>query len=225
MIEQLAIAFLGGLAATLTPCVLPLYPGFLAYLATRQGPDRPGSVRWLGLLVLAGVLTAMLALGAVIAALQVAIGDVLRVVTLLADVLIVALGVALLLGRNPFARLPTLSIGTSRGSPALSAFLYGLLYGPIALPCAGPLVIGIFLLSFGVADLAGKLAFFLVFGLGFGTPLFAISLLAESRRSALLRAFTKHYTAIARVAGVALIAVGLWDLFANLPFARLYLSG
>jgi len=224
VIEQLAVAFLGGLAATLTPCVLPLYPGFLAYLATRPGLDRSAGVRWLGVLVLAGVLTAMLALGALIAALQVAIGDVLRIVTLLADLFVVALGVALLFGRNPFARLPTLSIGASRGSPALSAYAYGLVYGPIALPCAGPLVIGIFVLSFGVADFAGKLAFFLVFGLGFGVPLLVLSVLAESRRSALLRVFTRHYAVVGRIAGVALVAVGLWDLSVNLPFALLYLA-
>ncbi|MGH2377058.1 MAG: cytochrome c biogenesis CcdA family protein [Candidatus Limnocylindria bacterium] len=224
MIDQLAVAFLGGLAATLTPCVLPLYPGFLAYLATRPGLDRSRGVRWLGLLVLAGVLTAMLVLGALIAALQVATGDVLRLITPAADLFVIGLGVALLLGRNPFARLPTLSVGHSRGSPALSAYVYGLLYGPIALPCAAPLVIGIFLVSFGVADLAGKLAFFLVFGLGFGVPLFALSLLAEGRRSALLRAFTQHYAVISRMAGIALVAVGLWDLSVNLSFARLYLT-
>jgi cytochrome c-type biogenesis protein len=181
-------------------------------------------VRALGLLVLAGILSAMLVLGALIAALQVAIGDVLRVVTLLADIVVVALGAALLLGRNPFARLPTLSLGASRGSPALSAYVYGLLYGPIALPCAGPLVIGIFLLSFGVADFAGKLAFFLVFGLGFGVPLLVLSLLAETRRSALLRAFTRHYAVVSRIAGLALVAVGIWDLSVNLEFALLYLA-
>lgn len=51
MIDQLAVAFLGGLAATITPCVLPLYPGFLAYLASRPDPaacGRWGSSCWPG---------------------------------------------------------------------------------------------------------------------------------------------------------------------------------
>ena len=51
-----------GLLATTSPCVLPLYPGFLAYLS--GGEDGRGG-KWsrylLGFFVLAGVLTMMLA--------------------------------------------------------------------------------------------------------------------------------------------------------------------
>ncbi len=226
MTEQLLVAFAGGLAATLTPCALPLYPGFLAYLTARPGLARSPDARWLGLAVLAGVLVAMLALGAVIAALQIAIGAVLQVVTLLADLAVIGLGLALVLGRRPFARLPTLSTGRARRAPVLTAFLYGLMYGPIALPCSGPLVVGIFLLSLGVADLVGKLAFFVAFGMGFGLPLLVISLFASAERtSRLLRTFARHERVVSRLAGSALALVGAWDLAANLPFALLYLRG
>jgi hypothetical protein len=47
---------------------------------------------------------------------------------------------------------------------------------------------------------------------------------AQGRQAALLRLFTRHYVAFARVAGVVLIAVGLWDLSVNLPFMLLYLG-
>jgi len=223
--EELLIAFAGGLAATLTPCALPLYPGYLAYVAAQRGQGRSADTRWLGVAVLGGVLLAMLTLGAFISSLQLAAGAVLRIMTPLADVVVIGLGLALALGRNPFARLPTLSLGQARGSPLISAFIYGLLYGPIALPCAGPLVLGIFLFSIGIADLAGKLAFFMVFGLGFGLPLLGISLLARDRASTLLRAFARHETALLRVTGTALAVIGAWDLASNVPFALLYLRG
>ncbi len=221
---ELAAAFGLGLVATVSPCALPLYPGFLAYLAAKS--DRtPRATGWLGFAVLAGVLTMMLAIGALIAALQVAIGRVLVVVTPLADVLVIALGIALIAGANPFARLPSIAAGTSDRGPILSAFVYGLLYGPIAIPCSGPLLVGIFSLSLSVTDLIGKLAFFLAFGLGFGVPLVVISLLARGRSAALIRAFTRRYAGISRAAGALLIAVGLYDLSVNLPFALFYLGG
>lgn len=221
---ELAAAFGIGLVATLSPCALPLYPGFLGYLAARSGEGAQRATGWLGLAVLAGILTMMLAIGALIAALQVAVGRVLVVITPLADVLVIALGIAMLLGANPFARLPSLAGGSSSRGPLLSAYLYGLMYGPIAVPCSGPLLIAIFTLSLTVTDFLQKLLFFLAFGLGFGVPLVAIALVAAGRSAALLGLFARHYGKIARVAGAILIVVGLYDLSVNLPFALLYLG-
>lgn len=225
MLNELATGFSIGILATLSPCALPLYPGFLAYLAAGSERLGGGAVRWLGAAVLAGVLTTMLALGALVAALSLAVGRALSVVTPAADLVVIALGIVLLLGRNPFAKLPTL--GTSlrgRGGPIASAYLYGLLYGPITFPCSGALVVGIFSLSVSIASFAQKLLFFLAFGLGIGLPLLALSLLAPARRSALLRAFADRYALVSRLAGIVLIGVGATDLWTNLPFALLYLS-
>lgn len=224
MLGELVPAFGIGLLATLSPCALPLYPGFLAYLAAGGAGRAGGATRWLGLFVLAGVLTMMLALGALIASLSLAVGQVLVFVTPLADLFVIALGVALLLGRNPFARLPMLTAGASGGSPARSAYVYGLMYGPIALPCSGALLVSIFTLSLNASSFAEKMLFFLAFGLGFGVPLLAISLVAEGRQRALLRLFTRHYALVSRIAGIILIVVGVADLAANLPFLRLYLG-
>lgn len=228
MLAHLASAFSIGLLATLTPCVLPLYPGFLAYLAANSRGDatrgRPHVSPLLGLFVLAGVLTMMLALGALIATLGLAVGRALAFVTPLADVVVVALGVLLLLGINPFARLrPVLAPATTHGS-YVNAYVYGLLYGPIALPCAGPLVVSAFSLSLGVAGFVEQLLFFLIFGLGFGLPLLALPLLAKARRDWLLRQFTRHTGIISRVGGLALIAAGAWNFWQNWPFVRLYLN-
>jgi cytochrome c-type biogenesis protein len=224
---DLASAFGVGLAATLSPCALPLYPGFLAYLAAKG--DRTGSaavVRWLGLFVLLGVLTMMIALGVVLAIASGAIaggGAVLRiVVTITAEIVVVALGALLVLGINPFARLPSLGANVQARGAILSAYVYGLLYGPIALPCSAALLISIFTLSVTVGTFAERMLFFLAFGLGFGVPLFVLSLLAPAQQSWLLRQFTRHYSVATRLAGVVLIVVGASDLVANLATIRLY---
>lgn len=220
--SELATGFAIGLLATLTPCVLPLYPGFLAYLAARR-EEGAGSraARWLGLVVLAGVLTTMLVLGVVMALLAVSTASVLRIVTPLADIVVIALGIALLLGRDPFARLPMLGTATLGGGMIRSAYTYGLLYGPIALPCAAPLLVAMFGLSLSFESFLGALAFFLAFGFGFGLPLLAISFLAYSKQVSLVRFFAKHRTVVSRVAGAVLVVVGVADLASNLPFILL----
>ena len=112
----------------------------------------------------------MLALGLVIAWLSISVGSALSVAIPLADLLIITLGILLLLDKNPFKALPQIQLPVLR-SPFVNAFVYGLLYGPIALPCSGPLVVSIFAISLTVEEALSKLSIFLWFGLGFGLPL------------------------------------------------------
>ncbi len=219
IVREIETGFFIGLLATVSPCVLPLYPGFLAYLVARgaEGARSPGA-RWLGLIVLAGVLTTMLALGALMAAFTLSTGSVLRVVTPLADVIVIALGLVLLSGWDLFARLPALRSGNVGGGPLRSAYVYGLLYGPIALPCSAPLLFALFGIGLSVDSTIEVLAFFLAFGLGFGLPLLVISFLAYTTQLNLVRFVTQHHAGASRVAGVLLVAVGLSDLLSNLRF-------
>ncbi len=66
-------------------------------------------------------------------------------------------------------------------NPFRQAYVYGLMLGPIALPCAGPFLVSLLGISLGVADAVGKVGTFLVFGLGFGLPLVILSLVAGVR--------------------------------------------
>ena len=132
-----------GLLASASPCIIPLYPGYLAYLSgTADGEIKKGRF-FLGFFVLAGVLTMMLILGLIIAALSVSVGRALSIIIPIADLLLITLGILLLADKNPFKALPQVKIPALK-NPFVNAFIYGLLYGPIALPCSGPLVVGIF---------------------------------------------------------------------------------
>lgn len=206
-----------------SPCVLPLYPGFLAYLSGQTELTSPARRSLLGPLVLAGVLTMMLALGALIAALSISIGRALAVVIPLADLAILGLGVVLLLDRNPFLDLPHVRVPILR-RPLVNAYVYGLLYGPIALPCSGPLVVAIFALSLSVEEAFGKLWVFLWFGLGFGVPLLVLSLLSARLQHRLTRLFARHSRRINAVGGVLLIAVAVYDLGQNWPMLVAFYS-
>jgi len=95
----------------------------------------------------------------------------------IADLIIILFGVMLLFNINPFKKLPQVRVPLL-SHPFANAFVYGLLYGPIALPCSGPLVVSIFALSLTVADALSKLNVFFWFGMGFGIPLLALSFLS-----------------------------------------------
>jgi cytochrome c-type biogenesis protein len=216
-------SFSFGLLATASPCVLPMYPGFLAYLSGQTGSGQSKQRYFAGLFVLAGVLTAMLALGALIAVLAVSIARVLAIVIPAAIAAIALLGVLLLLDRNPFYRLPQVRVPLLR-RPALNAYAYGLLYGPIAMPCSGPLVVAIFVYSFTLGEALSQLWAFLWFGLGFGVPLLVISLLSGALQRDLTRWFAVHRRALNLIGGVLLIAIAAYALADNWEMLQLYYS-
>jgi cytochrome c-type biogenesis protein len=212
---ELVAVFAAGLASAASPCLLPLYPGFLAYLSANAGSlaGRRAS-GLLGLLVLAGLLTTMIVLGAVLVVVSVPVGRVASFLVPIVDVLLLVLGVLLIAGRNPFNRLPGLGVPIVR-NPYGQAYVYGVMLGPIALPCAGPFLAAMLAVSVGFGDVVLRLGTFVVFGLGFGLPLVLLSLLAGARQRSIVRFVLAHHRAIEVISGVVLIAVALWDLREN----------
>jgi len=224
MIEAIFTSVSLGLLSSASPCILPLYPGFLAYLAGRQEGISSRVGRYsLGFFVLAGVLTMMLALGLLIALLSIPIGAALTIAIPIADLLIIALGVALLLNYNPFKVLPQVQVPVLN-NPYVNAYIYGLLYGPIALPCSGPLVVGIFTYSLTAAEAFSKLSIFFWYGIGFGLPLLLLSFLSGATQQWIVRFFARNARTINFIGGLLLIGVGLYDLISNWELINTYLS-
>jgi cytochrome c-type biogenesis protein len=168
----------------------------------------------LGFFVLAGVLVMMLMLGAVIALFSVSVGRALSFVIPLADLLIFTLGIMLILNFNPFKAMPQIN-SPVLSQPYINAFLYGLLYGPIALPCSGPLVVGIFAYSLSIEELFSKLSVFLWFGLGFGLPLLLLSFLSGAASRQITRFFARHNRIVNFAGGLLLVSLAIYDLAAN----------
>ncbi len=225
LVNELIQGFVLGLGNIVNPCVLPLYPAFLAYLAANQTAlERTQASRWLGAIVLAGVLTMMLIIGLILAILQAGVGAALAVVLPIVYLLVIGMGVLMLLGINPFARLPVAHVPRLK-NPAVSAYLYGMLYGPMTLPCCGPLVVGVF--AVGAANVGSVLdgvGYFLAFGLGFGLPLVILPWLAEPVRKAALHKLLAHHLLLERLAGVLLIAIGLFGIANDWDLLRAYFA-
>jgi len=208
-----------GAASILTNvCLLPLYPGMIAFMAGNADNQRArGAMAWLGLLVLAGVLTLMLVLGVFFYLIQREMSSIFPVLLPLIYVTVIVLGGFMLAGRSPFERLTTMQAPVLR-NPYAMAYVYGLLLAPMTLPCAGPvLTTGLVLAANNTAALAEQLLYFLGFGLGFGWPLVLLPLLALPLQRRFLGVLTQHHTLITRVAGVLLLAIGLFGLYEILP--------
>lgn len=218
--EALISSFFLGFASAASPCLLPLYPAFLAILVGRQQQTtgRPSSTALFGLMVVLGVVTALILVGAVVTALSLSLGSLLAYVVPLTTVLLVLLGVLMLLGRNPFARVASARVPVVR-QPLGQAYAYGLAFGPVALPCAGPFVIALLAISIGVAETATRMLGFVAFGIGFGLPLIGLSLIGAVRARYVAAWLARNHRPLMRLAGGLLIVAAFAE-----P-ARLLLEG
>ncbi|MDQ3412296.1 MAG: hypothetical protein M3509_09285 [Chloroflexota bacterium] len=220
MSEYLGAFLLGNAAILGNVCVLPLYPGLIAFLAgnMQRNQGRPYSVL-LGAAVLAGVLVTMVALGFVLFAIGQSFSRVLPWLLPVIYGVVFLLGVTMLLGRNPFARLSAAQVPMF-SNPYAAAFLYGGLLAPMTLPCTGPVIISALVLGMGSAAALGtSLLYFLAFGLGFGWPLLVLPLVAMPVQRGISRWLTGNERALARLAGALLLAIavlGIWvDVLPN----------
>jgi len=205
-------AFALGNAAILgNVCLLPLYPGLFALLASRSGERGPKGVRWMGVFVLAGVLVTMMAMGGILHLVNRVFADLFPWLLPIAFGLVIVLGVLMILDRNPLERIGTSQAPVLR-SPSASAFVYGVAFAPMTLPCTGPVILAAFVLG-SVAGTTGavfeELAYFLAFGLGFGWPLVLLPVLAVPAQRRFSGFLTRNHRAINVLSGILLIVVAI----------------
>jgi cytochrome c-type biogenesis protein len=223
-IQELVTAFTLGIFSTLNPCVLPLFPGFLVFLSRIQEDSGNKIRRYLpGVSILAGVLVSMLILGLIISVLSVSIGNALVWVIPIADALLIILGLLMLFDINPFMRVSTIKRIESK-KPLLSAFFYGLLYGPLTFPCSGPLIVGIFAYSVTIGEALDKVSVFLAYGLGMGLPLIILSLLSGAFQSRIVRFVGIHSRWVKVIGGLLLIGIGVFHLWYNREMLLLFIK-
>ena len=157
----------------------------------------------------------MMLIGLVVFLVAVPMGRILGFAIPFIDLLLIALGVMLLAGINPFMQAPGRS-----GSPALAvrsrrptstACSWGRSRCPVPVPSWWPCWPS----RSAPPSRSGALATFFVFGLGFGLPLVLLSVLARARQDTVVRFLARHHRKIEIVSGVLLIGAGIWDLWIN----------
>jgi cytochrome c-type biogenesis protein len=175
MTESLLIgAFLGGLVSFLAPCVLPIIPGFLAYLAGASTTDT-GSKRKE---IFVNSIFFVLGFGIVFAALGVLLNtildniayDVQTWLSRIGGVMIIFFGLYLVgLIKIPFLeREYKISVNTKFKSRYATSFLFGLAFAAGWTPCVGP-ALGV-ILGLAATEPGSAFILLLTYALGLGIP-------------------------------------------------------
>lgn len=209
--NELITAFgLGNTAILNNVCLLPLYPGLMAFLAGNAGANNTKlRMGVLGAIVLLGVLTMMTFVALLLYAFNAVTDDVLPVLLPAIYGVVFLLGLTMIVGYNPWAKMQQLQAPILK-NPNATAYLYGLLLGPMTLPCIAPLIITAFALgSDDATELLDGIAYFLAFGLGFGWPLVALPLVAGTTQRRFIGWMTKNHDFLTRVSGVLLIGIAV----------------
>ena len=205
------VAALVGLIGFLSPCVLPLVPGYLSYVAGLSGSaatDQHNQRRMVAgaLLFVLGFTAIFVAEGVLFGSLGASIRDhalaierVLGLVTILMGVVFLG-GISFLQREVRVHRLPRVGLG---GAPLLGA-AFGLAWAP----CLTPTFSAVYSLAFQQAT-AGRGAFLMLcYCLGLGIP-FVLVALGFGWVSGALGFVRKHARVVSQVGGGLLIVIGV----------------
>jgi len=212
-------AFAVGFISFVSPCVLPLVPGYLSTISGVSFADLQegkGRSKVLGpaLLFCLAFSVMFIALGMTATGLGDVLQDNRTLLRQIAGVVIVLLGLlfiaTLFLPRLNREWRPQALLGrASTGGPIVA----GLAFAVAWLPCTGP-TLGAVLTAAGTESTVGEGGVLLAFyALGLAVP-FLLSALAFSSVSGFFRFFRDHYAAITVVSGVVLVIMGVM-LFTN----------
>jgi cytochrome c-type biogenesis protein len=211
----LATAFAAGVISFLSPCVLPLVPGYVSFVAgtsleeLRDHKAPRLQVMTLALTFVLGFTLVFVALGASATALGNLLLAYKTELGLIAGVVVILfglhmLGVTPIRWMNQEARLH-LEVGRGR---VLSALLLGIAFAFGWTPCIGPVLGAILTLGASTADVAKGALLLAVYSLGLGLP-FLLAALFTGALLTRLRALGRAGRNLQRAAGGLLLAMGL----------------
>lgn len=209
------IPFLAGIVSFLSPCVLPLVPGYLSYVsgvsaAEMQsfGTSRPGRVLGQSLLFVLGFATVFVALGASASAIGATLLQYRPLLNKVSGLFIIAMGLYLLgiLRRGWLAREYKLAMPDQPGSP-VGATVLGAAFAFAWTPCIGPILATILLYAGSVATVKAGAIMLFVYALGLGVP-FVLTGIAFSRVTRALQWFWRFARPLEALSGLTLLAVG-----------------
>jgi cytochrome c-type biogenesis protein len=210
-------ALLAGLVSFLSPCVLPLVPPYLVYLAGASlerladaEPERRVKRETIAaaLLFVAGFSTVFVALGAGASA----IGSLMRfysnALATVAGIVIIVMGLHFL-GITPISLLHRQGrLEMQKPVGLWGAYVMGLAFAAGWTPCIGPILATILAVAASEATVAKGAGLLAVYSLGLGLP-FIVAAFAVEPFAAFLARFRAHLGLMERVMGGLLVLTGI----------------
>ena len=222
-------AFVAGIVSFLSPCVLPLVPGYLSYVAAqtawRQHPSLARRLRILGIsaFFVAGFGTVFIAFGASASVIGQAFARYRNELNVAGGVLITLFGLlmlGLLRGASWLQRDLRFHPRIVGGSP-LPAYVLGVAFGFGWTPCIGP-VLGAILTVSAAGTSAGGVALLGAYALGLGVP-FLVAAFFLNRAASALGHLRRLGLVLQIVGGLLLVAFGLAMVFGYVASISIWL--
>ncbi|MBC7460453.1 MAG: sulfite exporter TauE/SafE family protein [Thermoleophilia bacterium] len=206
----LGVSAAAGVVSFLSPCVAPLLPGYVAFIAGGADDEHSALPRAIGFV--AGFVILFALLGATAAAVSRALPD-RGYLELVGGLVVALIGLAMAFDKPivpaSFVRR-TQQRATAGGSPrtALAAIPVGAAFAVAWSPCIGPALSAILTLAAGNSRPTYGAVLLVAYGIGLGIP-FLLGAIALDRVQVVSRALRRHTRAINLVGGVLLVALGI----------------
>ena len=214
MIGEIITAFFLGLLTPLgAACVLPLIPAFLLYVSSQISSERLSKpLFFIGLLVTSGIILFMMVLGLAATLLKESLTAAIQAVSPIAFGLLMIVGLLLAINFDFTRIIPKAKTPTAK-NPLLSAFLFGLFFGAVVIPCNPGFIIALLLTStVSVSGFFESMLSFLAFGIGICAPILLISVLPSEIVKKGMRVVNENVRKINLAVGVFMFLVSLYYL-------------
>jgi cytochrome c-type biogenesis protein len=221
---SLLVIFFAGLLSFLSPCVLPLVPPYLAYMAgisvgdMAEAKETRRRVLFTACVFVLGFSTVFILMGAGASS----IGRILRVyadpLSKVAGIVIILMGLHFLgvFRIGLLYREARMDVGRPTGF--LGAYLMGLAFAFGWTPCIGPVLGSVMAVAASQASVTRGMGYLAVYSLGLGLPfLLAAAFMGPFMR--LMGSLKSRMGLIEKIMGVLLVLTGLAFLFGGMAIA------
>jgi len=206
LLTAFPIEVLAGVISFVSPCVLPLVPGYLSFAAGFS--QARGKVFLGSLLFVAGFSALFISYGALFGELGSRIATNEESITRVLGVLTILMGVILL---GAFPLMPTIKPRISTTGGLIGAPLLGFLFGVGWTPCIGPALASVQALAFQESSAVRGAILSLGYCIGLGAPFIATGLFLDKSEK-IRKVALKSGNSISKVGGVVLILIGILQL-------------
>jgi len=214
----LIAAFAAGFLSFISPCVLPLIPGYVSFVSGVSLEDMRGDaavssarrhVLITSLLFVLGFSLVFIALGATASVVGRFLFEKQPLLAKIAGVLLVIFGLHTMgVFRIPFLETEKRMQSDRKPAGALGAILVGIAFAFGWSPCIGPILGGILALAASKDTVWEGVELLAVYSVGLGIP-FLLTSMAINQFFAFSKRIRKHYHAIELVSGGLLVAIGV----------------
>ncbi|MBO2460468.1 cytochrome c biogenesis CcdA family protein [Actinomadura violacea] len=210
LVAAAPLAALAGLVSFLSPCVLPLVPGYLSYVTGMTGADLAEQRRGR---LLSGVLLFVAGFTVVFVSYGVAFGGLGRWLLEYQDQITRVLGiVTIVFGLAFMGLIPglqrTMKSGRLPSAGLAGAPLLGALFALGWTPCIGPTLGAVQSLAISEASATRGALLSLAYCVGLGVP-FVVTAVAYRRALGAFGAVKRHYPLVMRIGGGMLVLIGV----------------